>query len=130
MGVRVELERDPCLCCLLEQRVHVDGIRLAREKQAPSGVAENREPRIVHGSENASGHLAFGHPEARVHRADDVVEAIQRVIVVVELARRQNVGFDSLEDREVGQRRVERVDLVVLTRDIVRPKAARVERGL
>ena len=92
-------------------------IRLAREQQPSGRMAEDREPRILERVEDARRHRLLVHLELRVHGSDHVVEAVERRVVVVELAVQANVRFDALEDPEVVERRVQLVDLVVLARD-------------
>jgi hypothetical protein len=46
-----------------------------------------------------------------VHGADDVVEPIERRVVVIEIAVRADVRFDAFQDPELSECRVQFVDL-------------------
>jgi hypothetical protein len=115
-------------------RVHVHRVRLALEQQPPRGVAEHGEERVGHGAAHARRHLRLAEVEARVHRADHVVEERQRPLVVVEGPVGEDVALDPLEHAEVDAAArvvvVHAVDLAVLLAHARRREAARVRRGL
>lgn len=130
MRVGVQLDRHAHLRRLLEHGVHVYRVRLAREEEPARRVAEDGEVRIVHRAEHAVGHRTLVEPEARVDGADHVVEARERLVVVVHAAIGQDVGLDPLEHPEAIELLVHPVDLRVLLEHALGREAAGVEGGL
>ena len=65
-----------------------------------------------------------------MHRGDHVVAAVEHRLRVVDPSAGEDVGLDPFQHPEVGIRRVDRVDLVVLARERLDGEAAGVERGL
>src|SRR5436305_6475871 len=93
-------------------------------------MRENRKVWIVERGQYALRHCIAIHAKARMDRADDVVEGIQNVGVVVDATVRENVGFDSLENPEVLQSGVDLVDLLMLAQQTIALQAASVKSRL
>src|SRR5207237_2196097 len=86
---------------LLDDRVDVDRVRLSREQQSTSRMGENGQERIIERAQHALCHCRTIHAEARMDRADHVIELREQLGVIVETTVSENVGFDSLEDAKV-----------------------------
>src|SRR5690349_22691151 len=65
-----------------------------------------------------------------MNRADYVVEGSENLRVVIDAAVGEDVSFDSLENSEVLETRVQLVDFLVLSEQSIALEATRIERRL
>ena len=62
--------------------------------------------------------------------SDHEIESVEQVLIIVQPPVGENVGLDALENAEVAERRVERIDLVVLRNDLIGRQSSGIERRL
>ncbi len=93
-------------------------------------MAEYREAGIVHCLEHPGRHCRLVHLELRVNRAHDIVESVEELVTVIEIARGEYVAFDSFQNSESLHSAVEVVYLIVLAENLVALEAARIEGSL
>ena len=96
MRIGVELNGDPEVCRFLQNRLHIDRVRLARQEQSTGWMREDRKMGIVQRGQHPFRHRISIHAESRMDRPDHVVEAVEYLSGVVEGSARRSVRF--LED--------------------------------
>src|SRR5689334_24018865 len=86
--------------------------------------------RLIERGQHALCHRVTVHAETRMNRADYVVEGSENLRVVIDAAVGEDVSFDSLENSEVLETRVQLVDFLVLSEQSIALEATRIERRL
>ena len=114
--VGVELQQLAVLRGGGEDRVEVDGVRLAAVDQPAGGMGDDRDVRVLERAENAVGDLLARLLLAVVDAGDDPVGLGQHVVGQVHAAFFEDVALDAFEDREVVELAIERVDFLPLLR--------------
>src|SRR6266550_8742984 len=130
MRVRIELDYRASVSGFFQHCFDIDRIRLARQQQSSGWMSEYRETRIVHRLEHAFGHRNTVHAEPRMHRADDVVEAVEHFILVIDVTVGKDVSLNSFQYPEVGHFGVQLVNLFLLSDQRVTLQSPSVERRL
>src|SRR5438445_134680 len=73
-------------------------------------MAKDVEVAIIHGAQNALGLFPSTQTEARVDRADGVVELPQDLVWIIERSIRKDVDFGGFQDAKAPQPGVQLVD--------------------
>ena len=87
-----------------EHRIEIDRVGLAPPDQAPGGVPDRFDQRVLDCGDHALGHLLLAHPERRVHACDHPVELGEQLVLVVERAVGQDVDLAAREQLDPIQR--------------------------
>ena len=93
VGVGIDLEHRAGARGGGEDRVEVDGVRLAALDQPARGVPDGVDGGVLDRGDHALGHGLLVHGKGRVHARDHPVELAQQRVVVVERAVRQDVDL-------------------------------------
>ena len=89
----IDLEKTAVLPCLLDDPLDVDFVAGTLEQQASRRMSQDIEVPVIHGAQDALGLLLPVKSEARMNRADRIVEFPQEVVGIVERSVRENIHF-------------------------------------
>lgn len=132
-GVGVKFDDGSGLGGAVDNLLVVDRVGFALEEEATRQVADHVNVWVLHGANDAGGHLGFGQGKGAVHRGDGVVELGEDGVVKVEGAVLEDVHFGSCEkSKRVAvffKLLVELVDLFDLGEEAVFVQAAGLNGG-
>ncbi len=83
VGARIDLEEAAVLPRLLDDPIGVDFVTGTLKEQASRRMSEDIEVPVIHGAQQALGLLLPVKSEARMNRADRIVEFTQEIVGIV-----------------------------------------------